>query len=85
MKVFLNTLLLAATNGDAYAASSSSNLGYFLAAYLLLWTVIFGYLLYLHRYMGQLEKKIDEEAGEQPVTPGEDLETEASMDDRETG
>ncbi len=61
----MNQLMLSllASTGEG-GGSSSSNLWYFLVAYLLLWAVIFGYLLFLHRRMNRLERSFEEEDGE---------------------
>ena len=39
------------------------NLGYFLAAYAIIWAVIFGYLIYLQRKQKALQRQIIELRG----------------------
>ena len=39
------------------------NLGYFLAAYAIIWAVIFGYLIYLQRKQKALQRQIIELQG----------------------
>ncbi len=65
MTNLMDVLLIAATEGTGDGGSTHSNLWYFLAAYLLLWSAVFVYVLYLHRKMAHLEKTLEEEGEEE--------------------
>ncbi len=54
--ILVSNALLASSGSYA---GGSSNLWYFLIAYLLLWALIFGYLFYLHGRMKKLEKEFE--------------------------
>jgi CcmD family protein len=65
-------LLAATQNGSA----ASTNLWYFLIAYIALWVLIFGYLFYLHGRVKSLEndlknQNMDPLSGGNKVTPSD--------------